>query len=229
MPRVLVLLIAGLVTSLVVGGGLVLGLAGGSDGDSGEGPGEGAASTPSDTPTTAPPARPTTPPEVTLSEVDTLTTAVRREAFCDAVAPGAVQAALATVPTGSTSYVDGQAAQVTGQVEDIAHEFACGWTASRVTARAWVFAPPVTRRVATDLVRTAQREEGCEAEPQAPPFGRPSVALVCRTTTGLQASFRGLFGDAWLTCTVSGRLERSEATERADRWCVAVLDALAEP
>ena len=219
MSRVLVLLLAGVVTAAVVVGALVLG--------PGDGSGDGSSATPSGSAPTSPATSPAPPPEVALDDLDTLTTAVRREAFCDAVPADAVEAALGSAPTGSTSYVDGQAAEVTGQVRDIAHEYACGWTASRATARAWVFAPPVTRRVATDLVRTVQRDERCEATAGAPAFGRPSLALVCRTPTGRQASFRGLFGDAWLTCTVSGRLERAEAVERADRWCAAVLEALA--
>ncbi|MDO9454919.1 hypothetical protein, partial [Nocardioides sp.] len=174
--------------------------------------------------TTAPP---TTAPTVPLAEVDTLTTAVRRDAFCDAVAPDAVEAALGGPSTESTSYADGQNARVVGRVQDIAHEFACAWTTDTAAARAWVFAPPVTPRVAAGLVEDAKAEQGCRADTASPAFGKPSIALVCRTARGVQASYRGLFGDAWLTCTVAGPVDRDEAAERADRWCVAVLDAVA--
>lgn len=177
--------------------------------------------------TTTPVPTPTATPAVPLDDVDTLTTAVTRAGFCDAVAPEEVEAALGGPPTETTSYADGQAAQLTGQVRDISHEFACGWTSATGNVRAWVFAPPVTRRDALGLVRTARQEQGCRADDTAPAFGAPTVALVCPTKRGLQVSFRGLFGDAWLTCTVAGSFERPEAMERADRWCSAVLAATA--
>lgn len=174
-----------------------------------------------------PSASPTPEPAPPLAEIDTRTTAIARAAFCDRVAPTEVEAALGAAPTSTTSYDDGQSADLTGTVADVSHEFACGWTAGSTTARAWVFAPPVTRRSAADLTRTARTEDGCRAQPAAAAYGRPSVALVCRTQRGVQASFRGLYGDAWLTCTLSGRLDRDEALERADRWCSAVLAAVA--
>lgn len=215
MRRALVLLLAAVVTVVVVAVGVLVVLD--SDDDQ---PG---ASAPSPTPT---PSTPTTAPAVPLSEVDTLTTAVRREAFCDAVAPEAVEAALGGPPADTTSYVDGQSAPLTGEVRDIAHEFGCGWTTREATARAWVFAPPVTPATAKALVRAARTERGCRPLAEASDFGRPSVALACRTPRGVQASFRGLFGDAWLTCTVTGD-DADVVAGRADSWCAAVLGALA--
>jgi hypothetical protein len=168
---------------------------------------------------------PTEAPEVDLADIDTSVVAITRGAFCEGVADEAVTDALGTEPTDETSYADGESAQVTGRVRDVAHEFGCGWSAGAASARAWVFAPPVTRRAATGLVRTARTEKGCTVAAGAPAYGDPSVALVCRTDRGRQASFRGLFGDAWLTCTVSGRLTQTESVERAEKWCVAVLAA----
>ncbi len=211
--RALALVVAAVATVVVVAVGLVVALGGDDDPEP--------TSAPSPSPT------PTATPVVPLAEVDTLTTAVRREAFCDAVAPEAVEAALGGPAADTTTYVDGQNAQVTGQVRDIAHEFGCGWTTKTAAARAWVFAPPVTPRAATALVRDARQEEGCEPLADAATFGSPSLALLCRTPRGLQVSFRGLFGDAWLTCSVAGQLDRAEVVERADRWCVSVLGALA--
>lgn len=218
MRRALVLLLATLVTLVVVAVGVLVVLD--SDDDR---PGD---SSPSPAPSSA---TPTTAPAVPLSDLDTLTTAVRREAFCDAVAPTAVEDALGGPPADTTSYVDGQSAPLTGAVRDIAHEFGCGWTRQGATARAWVFAPPVTPGTARQLVRTARSEEGCRPIAGAPDFGQPSLALTCRTARGVQASFRGLFGDAWLTCTVTGAATDGAevVAERADRWCAAVLGVLA--
>ncbi|WP_148615741.1 hypothetical protein [Nocardioides rubriscoriae] len=212
MRRVPVLVVAAVVTLVVVVVGLVV-----VSGDDDPAPSTAPASSPT----------PTTPPVVPLSDVDTLTTAVRRGEFCDAVAPEAVEAALGAPATDTTSYGDGQDAPVTGRVRDIAHEFACDWTTRTAAARAWVFASPVTPRFAKELVAGAKREPGCAPVSGAASFGRPTLALLCRTPRGLQASYRGLFGDAWLTCTVAGRLDRAEVAQRADRWCVAVLDAVA--
>ena len=214
MRRALVLLIVTALTVAVVVVGVLV-ATGGDDDAPGAGPSSAATSS-----------EPTTAPDVPLADVDTLTTAVRREAFCDAVPTDAVEAALGGPAAETTSYADGQDAPVTGKVRDIAHEFGCGWTTSGAAARAWVFAPPVTPRAATGLVRAARGEADCRPAADAPEFGRPSVALVCRTPRMVQASFRGLFGDAWLTCTVAGRLSSEEALERADRWCVAVLVAV---
>lgn len=211
MPRVLrTVLLAAVAVGVLVAVGLVVGT--GDDDPSGAG--------------TTTPAAPTTAPDVALAEVDTTTVAVARTAFCDAVPAEAVEAALGAAPSDATTYADGQRAQVTGDVRDIAHEFGCGWTTASANARAWVFAPPVTRRTARALVAEAREQDGCTAVPGSPAFGEPSVALTCRTGRGTQASFRGLFGDAWLTCTVAGRLGPDAAVERADRWCVAVLAAV---
>lgn len=215
MPRVLrTALIAVVAVVVLVVGGIVVGAVVGTGGDD----------DPSDARTTTPAAT-TTAPDVPLDEVDTSTVAVARTEFCGDVAPEAAEAALGEAPSDTTTYADGQSAQVTGTVRDIAHEFGCGWSTPRANARAWVFAPPVTRRAARELVADARAEDGCSVESNAPAFGEPSVALTCRTGRGVQASFRGLFGDAWLTCTVAARLEPAEALERADRWCVAVLAA----
>lgn len=223
MRRALVLLlVAALAATVVVVGVLV---ATGDDEPRDDGPGS------PDPSAAATPSEPAPPPDVALAELDTLTTTVRRGDFCDAVPDEAVEAALGGPPAASTSYADGQSAEVTGQVRDIAHEFSCGWTSSSAAARAWVFAPPVTARTATRLVREAREQPGCRPAAGAATFGRPGLALVCRTPRMVQTSYRGLFGDAWLTCTVAGRsatpAEVAEVGERADRWCVAVLAALA--
>lgn len=171
---------------------------------------------------------PTETPTVDLADLDTTTIAVTRDTFCDRVVPEAVEDALGAAPTAATEYADGESAQITGRVRDIAHEFSCSWSTAEAGARAWVFSPPVTRRAATALVGAARREDGCRPVSGAPDFGSPTLALTCRTSRGVVASYRGLFGDAWLTCTLADRsAPAADVADRAERWCTAVLAAAA--
>lgn len=173
----------------------------------------------------SPSATPPVAPTITLADLDTRTTAVARTSFCAALPPAAVELALGDEPRRRMSYVDGEPAQLTREVSDIAHEFSCGWTVPGVTARAWVFAPPITRAAADDLAAAARRTKGCTVLPDATPFGRESAALACTTDRGVRASYRGLFGDAWLTCSLEARAPVAELARRADQWCAAVLTA----
>ncbi|MEO9326245.1 hypothetical protein ABFT23_22340 [Nocardioides sp. C4-1] len=179
------------------------------------------------------PTGPTTPPTVAatpLADLDTRTTAIARASFCDALPPEVVERALGGPATETTSYDDGEPARVTGRVRDVAHEFGCGWSSATSSARAWVFAPPVTRASATDLVSGAARQRGCTRVDGASPYGAPSVALTCTTKRGEQVSFRGLFGDAWLTCELTAPASASDdVVARADRWCAAVVNAASTP
>jgi hypothetical protein len=82
-------------------------------------------------------------------------------------------------------------------------------------------------RSAREVARAAREEPGCEPVPDAPDFGTPSAALVCDVGPRLEVSYRGLFGDAWLTCTLTADSDvpRAELVDRAGRWCVAVVGA----
>jgi len=155
-----------------------------------------------------------------LSELRTDTMTVARTAFCARVAPGAVEDALGATPDSSDSWANGDRARLTdgpGGVTDVAHEFGCRWAAADgTTASAWVFAPPVTPGQAGRLRRAAATAPGCHPVPGAPDFGSPSVAVRCADGT---TSFHGLFGDAWLSCSLGADLER------VSRWCVAVAEA----
>jgi hypothetical protein len=206
--RVLLVLLA--VVTVAVAGIAVVVVGGSGDGDDG----------PSAAPSTS-----ATPPPIELSDVDTTVLPVARAEFCDRVADEAVVAALGGEPAAETSYDDGERTLVAGAFDDVAHEFGCSWTGRGTAARAWVFAPPVTLGAAQDLLRSARRAEGCEAQPAAAAYGAPSLALVCEQARGrVEASYRGLFGDAWLTCTLTGRLG-PDALDRAEDWCVSVLAA----
>ena len=82
------------------------------------------------------------------------------------------------------------------------HEFGCSYAVPDVgAARAWVFAPPVDAAAAQRLVKAAGKATGCKAG-TGPPFGTPTLALTCSKDGVTRASYRGLFGDAWLVCEV---------------------------
>ena len=214
------LLASVVVVALAVGGGLFL--FGGNDAAA---PDAGPTTTPTSSPT---PSEPPTPTR--LVDVDTRTLAVPRSAFCDLVAPDSLEAALGAAPTQVRGYGNGESAPLTADVTDIAHEFACSWRAGKAQARAWLFAPPVTPRQARALGRDAAAEKGCAPIRDASPFGRRPVALVCETDRGLLASYRGLFGDAWLTCSLTGPAgQRVALLQRSDELCAAVALAAATP
>ena len=206
MPVVLRLLLATALTATAVGGGVVLF----TDDDSG---GE--------------PAQATSAP---LSSFDTSRLTVLRTGFCDGVADSAVEEALGAAPDHDSSYANGDRVRLTEKVRDRAHEHGCVWSTGGVTAAGWVFAPPVPRATAETLIRRARGAKSCEAVPDAPAFGDPSVGLVCTGDRGVEVSFRGLFGDAWLVCgirspNVSAGQTLDDAVDRTGRWCVAVAKA----
>lgn len=202
------LLVAAVVTVLlVVGGVLVLG---------GE---EEAPAPPREEPFT------TTP----LEGYDTSTTAVAREPFCDRVDERQVAAALggADVPE-VVSWANGDQLDTGGGRSDVVHEYGCAWTgADGADARAWVFAPPVEVSRAEQLAASAARAPGCGTAP-GPAYGTPTLALTCTDAAGaVTASYRGLFGDAWVVCQLTvPAAAAAEAADRAGRWCVGVLAAL---
>jgi hypothetical protein len=173
-----------------------------------------------------------TRPNPPLSAYDTTGVVIDRSAFCARVSPDAVTAALGGEPDSSSSYGNGDPAQMTRRLKDVAHEFGCSWVGTDGTlARAWVFAPPITPARARDFARAARAARGCRPVQAAPAFGSPSAATVCASSTELRASYRGLFGDAWLTCSISApssNSERRELVDRTGRWCVAVARAAAQ-
>ncbi|WP_460790928.1 hypothetical protein [Nocardioides maradonensis] len=169
----------------------------------------------------APPAayRPTT-----LGDLDTTTMTIGRGAFCSRLPAAAVTDALGRAATYADSYGDGDRRAVPGAGTDLLHEFGCVFRAGGVEARAWVFAPPVGGARAKLLA--AARTPGCTVVKDAPAFGRTSVAGSCGTKTST-VTFRGLFGDAWLSCSLSGSGTASALLDRTERWCAAVALAAA--
>ena len=113
-------------------------------------------------------------------------------------------------------------------MDDVGHEFGCEYVgADGTVARAWVFAPEVDADQAQRLVRSAAKAPGCEPA-EGPAFGDPTLALTCTKDGIAQASYRGLFGDAWLVCEVVRPAGATwDVVDRAGRWCVGVLEAAA--
>jgi hypothetical protein len=169
-------------------------------------------------------------PTTLLSSIDTTRVTVARAAFCDRLGPESAEEALGGEVDSSSSYGNGEPAQLGDGVRDVAHEFGCSWTAAGgATARAWVFAPPVTRARARRLQDEALGPR-CAATKDVG-FGAPSVATLCATPEGTEQGHFGLFGDAWLSCTLT--LPRRDAglpdqPERVSAWCAAVLRAAAD-
>jgi hypothetical protein len=202
------LLVAGVVTAIVVGGGVV---ALGRDDDE---------------PTPAKESFATT----ALSKFDTTGLVVPRGPFCDAIDDRQVSAALDGDPADSSAWENGDAIDLGNGVEDVAHEFGCRYTATDGTiAQAWVFAPPVDAAGAQRLVKAAGKANGCEVG-AGPPFGSPTLALTCTKDGVVRASHRGLFGDAWLVCEVMRPAAADwDVVDRAGRWCVGAVQAAAGP
>lgn len=171
-----------------------------------------------------PSATPTTATSTPLSEFETRGVSVARSDFCARVAPAAVEAALAAEPDSADTWANGERVEITAGVTDIAHEFGCVWTAADgTTARAWVFTPPVTPQEAEELQRAASRAPGCAPLAGAPAFGSRSVAVRCQDGT---TAYHGLFGDAWLSCSLESPAAGDSALlERAGSWCVTVAQA----
>jgi hypothetical protein len=166
-----------------------------------------------------------------LADYDTSVVALSRAPFCNQIPEEAFTEALpGDVGWTVTAYRNGQAAEMAPGLEDVAHEFGCRVTGAGLPSgelRAWLFAPPVSRSRATDLVDEAAGRASCTRPTTAPAYGAPSVALICPAGDRRWASFRGLFGDAWLACSMSARatVGDKELLDRAGRWCVAVAQA----
>ncbi len=185
-----------------------------------------------DAPATAPPPPPPSYQSTPLTDFDTTVVALSRAPFCQRVPDEALTEALGGQAGRRTSYRDGQSAELAPGVEDVAHEYGCRVESNGTDGgelRAWLFAPPVSRSRAADLVDEMADRRGCTRPATAPAYGAPSLALVCPDGDRRRASFRGLFGDAWLACSLAApaTVPEPELLDRAGRWCVAVAEAAA--
>ena len=175
--------------------------------------------TPDPRPGSAPEAEPTA-----RASYDTTGVGVVRGPFCDRVSPTGVEHALDDVPADSEQWDNGDRERLPDGSRDRVHEFGCRWTAADGTqASAWVFVPPVPRGQARALAAGVTADP-CRPVPAAAEFGAPGATALCDLDTGnTRVQRAGLFGDAWLTCTLSAPGRPTDLTERANEWCVEVV------
>lgn len=167
-----------------------------------------------------------------IGDLDTGSLKVVRVAFCDLVQKQAIRRALAGPARSSTEWANGERVPGT-KPGDIGHEVGCAWTGTKGrTARAWVFARPVSSSFALSLVKSAAREPRCRVV-AGPRFGHPSVTQICSLSGGgvkggvTRVRYAGLFTHTWLTCEVTGsRTKRAAVKQRAGTWCVDVATTL---
>ncbi|UAL29094.1 hypothetical protein K8W59_15015 [Nocardioides rotundus] len=152
---------------------------------------------------------------------------VARGAFCDRLADAAPGRAVGGEVEDEEAYEPGDTAVLAPGVRDVAHEWSCSYTSGETVARAWLFTPPVTPEQARRLARSAVTEQ-CREVPGAE-YGDPSVKVVCRNKQAVSVSWRGLFGDAWLSCSLRAPADTDldELTRRASVWCADVASAAA--
>jgi hypothetical protein len=172
-----------------------------------------------------------TPTPTPLSSVDLSGLPIERAPFCDRLEEADVEKALGGPVSGTTHYDSGDRVALASGLRDVSHEFDCTYDAALGSqARVWVFAEPVTTTVARTLAREARAEKGCSVLRDAPTYGTPAAATLCRTTgpVGRVVTLRGLFGDAWTTCRLStpGPSGATGTVERAEQWCVRVATTL---
>jgi hypothetical protein len=161
----------------------------------------------------------------TLTSYDAREAAVVRGPFCDRLSPTGVEHALGAVPEGGEQWENGDRVRLPDGTRDRVHEFGCRWTGEDGSvATAYLFVPPVTPRQARSLARDSIGA-GCSTF-AAQGFGRPNVATRCvddEATTEL--TYRGLFGDAWVVCSLQAPGDPASLPTRASAWCVEVLEA----
>jgi hypothetical protein len=170
------------------------------------------------------PAATTTPTPTSLAQLKPGRMDLVRVAFCDLVPAAAVKAAVGPASTPQ-QWANGERPPGAG-AGDVGHELGCAWTAGRRSARAWMFARPVSAAFGREVVARARTAKACTAAAAAT-FGKPGVTQTC-TLPGRVVRVRhaGLFGDTWLTCEVAGPEPARALSRRADAWCTAVATSV---
>ncbi len=162
-----------------------------------------------------------------ITKFDATSVQLLRQEFCDRIPEDAIAAAVGDVDTVD-AYSNGEAHQITNKVNDVAHEYSCTWVGDRGdVARAWVFGPRITIEQANELTEGAKQQRGCE-EIDSHDFGTPSAGVLCTIRGGREASYRGLFVDTWLACSLTDRhkqLTDEKLLKRAGQWCVQAARA----
>jgi hypothetical protein len=173
-------------------------------------------------------------PTVTQRPLDLSHLPVARGLACATLDDPELVAALGAEVEDRDDYTSGDTIEIAPGVTDVAHEDGCVFTAGGAQARVWVFAAPVGTPEARRLVGETRGVRGCTFPRDGTGFGSPGLTSVCpvRPRDGeppaVAATLRGLFGDAWLSCQLSGPASEGPAAvlQRADRWCVHVATTL---
>ena len=160
-----------------------------------------------------------------ITAFDAASAALNRADFCDRIPDEAVTAAVGEVAS-TDHYGNGERETITQGVTDVAHEFNCTFIGdSGAIARAWVFVPRVTRDQAKALVADVRETKGCRPV-DGESFGTPATGSVCTTPDGTEATYRGLFTDAWFSCSVTAKdLDEPTLVKQAGQWCVSTATA----
>ncbi len=168
-----------------------------------------------------------------LADYETAGLAVTRTSPCPALPERAVTEALGGEVTGGTAYADGEQAALAPGVRAVPQEAGCVFRGEqRAAARAWTFTPPISPGRAKAVARQLRREQGCTPVEDAPAFGDPGLGRTCERGPRVVGSYGGLFGDAWLGCSVAvpkaqarGEQGRRDLVRRTGAWCVQVLES----
>lgn len=168
-----------------------------------------------------PPATATT--ATPLSELDLTGVVAERAPFCDALDPESVATVLGGQPELTDSYSSGEVAQLGPGLRDVANEHSCLFERGSRSARAWLFAQPVTPAQARTMVEGRGSDRACEAAGELS-FGDPGLVQSCEPEGRRRVTAVGLFGDGWLTCqtTAPGSADATELLEQTQRWCAEV-------
>lgn len=178
-------------------------------------------------------ASPTPSVSASQAKVDLSRLPVPRTDFCDVLPEKDAEAALGGAVSRTDHYGNGDVFEVRPGYRDVSHEYGCVFQgAGGTTAKAWVFARPVTTREARMLVRHERHRRGC-AFPDSIGFGSPGLTAVCiirgQEPASVRTRLEGLFRDSWLGCEVSApadRESRSDVQKRAEDWCTAVVTTI---
>ncbi|MET0999579.1 MAG: hypothetical protein ABWX73_12740 [Marmoricola sp.] len=167
-------------------------------------------------------------PEPTpIANLNTRAMDLPRIEFCGLVPEAAVTEALGGKADADASYGNGDEEELPDIGTVVLHELGCSWTGEDgTTARAWVFARPISPAFARTVVDAGKRTPGCRTV-TGPEFGTPSATQVCEFDQGRKrVRHAGLFGQSWLSCELAAKGEMTQLRTRTDAWCVDVVNAL---
>lgn len=173
------------------------------------------------TPTAAPSPTP-------LAELPSTGIQLPRIEFCSLIAPDTIAAALGQ-PTGkiprgtsATSYGNGDEVELGPDHIQLLQELGCTWTLGTESAAAWIFARPVDREFAGQVIAAARTQKRCTIAEGG--FGEVGLSQECPQPDGtIRVRHAGLFGQTWFTCQVRGT---GDVASRAELWCSSLVNEL---